>query len=140
MQRLPRFIIDSVAMVARMKAGRVDEALRLCAEFLTRSRCTRRELQQLVGKLMFVAAVVRPGRLFLSRAMGKLRGSRRSSHHIKLNRGFRSDMKWWLLFLRSFNGIGLLRQPVTISACDFRLGCDASAVGGVRTGGLRGFL
>lgn len=123
-------IIDSVAMVARMKAGRVDEALQLCASFLTRARCSRRELQQLVGRLMFIASVVRPGRLFLSRAMGKLRGSARSSHHIKLGAGFRRDMRWWLLFLRSFNGIGLLKQPTPISASDLRIGCDASDFGG----------
>ena len=44
-------------------------------------------------------------------------------HHIRLNRGFKSDLEWWALFLPTWNGITMMSsvcrtQPMTTVTSD----------------------
>ena len=76
-----------------------------------KSTCTLKELQKLIGKLQFVCAVIRPGRLFLARMLELLRsfGSDTSKHtHKTITTEFVKDIKWWKHYLPQFSGTSLL--------------------------------
>ena len=64
--------------------------------FRAQHRCTVKALQSLIGRLRFIALVVKPGRTFLRRMIRLLKGCasrpRRSSSHITINAGFRKDV------------------------------------------------
>ena len=68
--------------------------------------CTLKELQCLVGKLQFICAVVRPGKLFLSRMLEFLRNM--TSSRVDISEEFQKDIKWWIKFLPEFQGTGIL--------------------------------
>ena len=70
--------------------------------------CRRRELESLLGLLHHAARVVRPGRSFVHRLVTHLRGRRQGNHFIRLNREARRDLRWWQMFLESWNGVSIL--------------------------------
>ena len=69
---------------------------------------TKTELQSLIGELAFVCKCVRPGRLFLSRLLDTHRSLRRPHHRIKLTADFKKHLRWWLCFLRVYNGVSFM--------------------------------
>ena len=91
-------------------------------EWLTRCECSVKDIQQLVGKLQFICAVVRPGRLFISRMLEELRNTRVGERR-QISTEFKKDVRWWLKFLPQFDGVGILwmlqvKQPDCVAASD----------------------
>jgi len=62
----------------------------------------------LIGQLQHACRVVRAGRTFPRRMIDLSMVAKELHHHIRLNRGFRSDLQWWSLFLEGWNGISLV--------------------------------
>eukprot|EP00058_Branchiostoma_floridae_P008530 XP_002594018.1 hypothetical protein BRAFLDRAFT_68542 [Branchiostoma floridae] len=60
-------LFDTVSMMRRVPQFRLDEVSPLVAQWLHKRKATKRDLQSLIGKLVFVSACVPPGRLFVSR-------------------------------------------------------------------------
>ena len=64
--------------------------------WLTKCSFTKRELQQLLGKLSYVSACVRPGRAFMSRLLNALRlcfsAPRQTVHPVSDD--LRADINW----------------------------------------------
>ena len=60
--------------------------------------------QSLIGILNFACKVVPPGRPFLQRIIHLTRKVNKPYHHIKLNAGFREDIRMWQIFLDQWNG------------------------------------
>lgn len=56
---------------------------------------TKRELQQLIGKLNWAPRVIRGGRTFLRRLIDLMGSVKRNSHHVRLNGHARADLAWW---------------------------------------------
>jgi len=96
--------LDSVQGLSRIDDERLREILDLVRQWATRSRCTKRQLQSLLGKLNFVCNVCRPGRTFLSRMIALLSKARHPRHHLRLTKAFKMDLKWWSTFLPEWNG------------------------------------
>ncbi|XP_077977557.1 uncharacterized protein LOC144433121 [Glandiceps talaboti] len=69
---------------------------------------SKRQLQSIIGKLMFIAACVRPGRLFVSRMLKLLKKLKRNHHKTRLTGGFKKDIMWWLEYLPLYNGISMI--------------------------------
>ncbi|XP_065884054.1 uncharacterized protein [Dysidea avara] len=67
-------------------------------------------MESLVGKLAHACKVVRPGKTFLRHLYQKLSQTAQPYHHISFNMPVRSDLMWWALFLRSWNGVSILRE------------------------------
>lgn len=62
-----------------------------------------------------------PTRIFLQRLNDLSRSVPKLHHHIKLNASARADIKWWLDFQPSWNGIGLMIRE---NAADINLRMD----------------
>ena len=73
------------------------------------STFTRRQLQSLLGELSFVTACVRPGRIFMSRLLNRLRSlPSKPPSCFPVTRDMLSDIDWWLTFLSHFNGSAMI--------------------------------
>ena len=109
---------------------RLEEILNLVVKWKTKKEATRKEVESLFGKLNFIAAVVRPGRIFMSRILTFLKGLPKSGTH-KIPSFLRKDVEWWSVYLPPYNGISMMAieewsAPDTIFASDACLsGCGA---------------
>jgi hypothetical protein len=117
--------IDSEALQLRLPEGKLLALKELITSWRGRRWCLKSELQSLAGKLQHACKVVRPGRSFLRRVFELLKGTHHAHHHIRLNSGMRSDLAWWDLYLKSWNGISILR-PLRLSVPDHEIFTDAS--------------
>ena len=116
--------LDTQALTLRLPAGKLTELKCLIISWTHRKACTKRDLQSLVGKLQHACKVVRPGRSFLRRMFELLKGVLRKQHFIRLNKSFHSDLRWWQLFLDSWNGVAMIGSREWSPA--FHLYSDAS--------------
>ena len=109
--------INTLDMTLSVPPFRVSELHQELHKWLHKSSFTRHELQQLLGKLSFVSACVRPGRAFMSRLLNALRAcfSRPKNASFPLTVELRSDLDWWLFFLSQYNGISVIPSNVLIS-------------------------
>ena len=105
-----------------------------------KSTGTKKTLQQLLGKLMWVSRCVRFSRPFMGRLLGQLR----AMHHLPTNKktplseDSKLDIRWWARFLRRFNGVQMMfpDDPLLLSLEDLadvgaHINCgDAQMMGG----------
>ncbi len=117
--------IDSITMQLRLPAEKLAALLVLIQSWLHRQSCTRRELESLVGSLHFACSVVRSGKTFLRRVFELLSVARKRHHYIRLNQSFRSDLRWWDLFLAPLNRRPLAR-PIIPASQRITFASDAS--------------
>lgn len=107
--------LDSVGMTLSLDAERVGELKQLLAEWMTKFTASRQELQKLCGLLNFASFVVRSGRTFFARILDQLRRIPASASALDKfpieGPNFHLDIKWWLTFIDSWNGISLLPPP-----------------------------
>ena len=121
---------DTESLTLEVTRDRLDELLRLLDQWSHRTRASRKELQSVIGKLNFVASVVRPGRVFISRLLNHLRGLPETGAH-DIPSDVHKDLMWWARFLPKYNGVSMMPlqdwcQPDSIFASDACLvGCGA---------------
>ena len=120
--------VNTVDLTLSVTPDRLHEIETLLLQWISRRSATKSELQSLVGKLSFVSKCVRQSRLFLSRILALLRTLKHNHYHTKLSREFHRDIKWWLRFLRTYNGVSVI--PSTLwSAPDGVFSTDACLTG-----------
>ena len=95
-----------------MPAEKLDHQRTLLAERGDKKACTCRVLESLINHLNQACKVVHPGRSFL-RMMIDLQHHCMNVHHIHLNCGFWSDLKWWKMFATTWNGTSYLASNTT---------------------------
>ena len=102
------FQLDTMEMTVSLPPEKLGRIARLVQEWLSRTCCTKSELDSLIGQLQHASAMVRAGRSFLRRMIVLAKSRHSPSHYIRLNKSFRSDLMWWHTFLKDWNGITLL--------------------------------
>ena len=115
-------LVDGRNKTMSILPERKTELLSELHSWLNRENCTLKDIQKLIGKLQFVCAVVRPGRIFLSRMLDTWR-SMNESDRVAIDPKFRKDINWWLEFLPGFEGMGILwmhqmKEPDLVAASD----------------------
>jgi len=73
--------------------------------FCHKTRATKRQLQQLAGRLNWACRVVYGGRTFLRRILTLMNSLQKQSAKCLLTKEFFKDIDWWLRFLEVFNGL-----------------------------------
>ena len=99
--------INSDTMEIYVTPDRIRELQLELYAWDSRTACTRKQLESLIGKLSFVCSCVRPGRLFLCRLFEALRGFPQSGFR-NIGIEMRKDIHWWQKFLPVFRGVGML--------------------------------
>ena len=106
--------IDTIAAQLRLPADKLGRIQSLLGKWGDRKACLQKGLESLAGLLNHACKVVRAGRSFLRRMLDLLHTVPMHPlrpHPIRLNRGFRSDLAWWRLFVERWNGISFLAPP-----------------------------
>lgn len=127
--------IDSINMIIRIPADKLQEISQLIVKALERHKLTCRELESLVGKLSFFCKAVRPGRAFLRRFYDIMKTVKKPHHYIRINSCLKEDFNMWLSILETFPGQAYFPdttwtdnnviQLFTDSAGSADLGCGA---------------
>jgi len=115
-------LVDTQSMTLHLPQEKVTKLLQLLTTFSQRSRASRRQLQQLVGKLSWASHVVHGGRIYLQRVLDRLRPLQLTHHKAKLDTEFQADIQWWIQCLKIFNKKSLLPKdtstiPIFTDAC-----------------------
>ena len=93
--------LDSQEMMARLPADKLQRIRSLLATWLRKRKVTKREILSLVGL-------------------------RRLSFFTCLSKDFRSDLRWWHLFVHAWNGVSFLECSPTPRPPDVYIETDAS--------------
>ena len=118
-------LVDTEKMLFEVLGDRLSDLETELLQWTQFSTLTRHQFQSLLGKLSFVTAYVRPGRIFMSRLLNRLRSLPYKQSRFPVTSDMLSDIDWWLSFLPHFNGSAM------IASCpsdfhDVLFTCDSS--------------
>ena len=120
-------LFNTITMTVEVTPQRLTEIRSLIERWLEKDSATLKEIQSLLGKLNFVAACVRPSRIFVSRMLNWLRSIYHSSNiQHSIPDEVRKDLLWWHKFLPIYNGISLMEYDewsVVFSSDSCLTGC-----------------
>lgn len=113
---------NSETQTLHLPMAKLQEFRTLLTEFRTRTRASRRQLQQLAGKLNWACQVIRGGRTYLRRILNLIQPLRQANHKIRLDNNFYADIDWWINYIDLFNcrpvfAIPTVDAPVFMDAC-----------------------
>ena len=103
---------------------KLREIINLCKSWLGKQTCTKKELQSLLGSLLYITKCVRVSRVFLNRMLDLLRAADKQQK-IALTQPFLKDLHWFQTFLPQFNGTAFFDHP----RVQGEISLDASLVG-----------
>ena len=106
-------LIDTENMTISVTEERMVEIKELLLKWGKKKVCRKKELQSLIGKLCFICKCVRQSRIFLNRLLEVLRSvDWEASSRIKLSPDFHKELKWWSMFMSTFNGVAFIPSPI----------------------------
>ena len=103
-------LFNSETMTIKVTEERLNEIKLLLRTWLDREKASLRDIQSLIGKLNFVAACVKSGRIFISRLIKWLKvlyKEKPGTLHI-IPEFAKKDILWWYRFLPHYNGISMM--------------------------------
>ena len=118
--------INSVEMTIRLPQQKLVELQGALQDFLLKRRASKRQLQQLIGRLNWASRVVHGGRTFLRRLIDVQNGLRQANHKVIIQGSARADVEWWADFLATFNGKSLILDSIPVDL----MSMDACNMGG----------
>ena len=107
--------MDTASWQLRLPQEKLLRTRTRVAAWRSKRSCTKRDLLSLIGLLQHACRVVRSGRSFLRRMINLSTVAQEPHHHIRLNKGFRSDLEWWATFLPRWNGVGVIGRNIRVS-------------------------
>ena len=93
--------VDSVEATLSIPPPKFTEILQDCVELNKRTRFTKRQLQRIIGKLMFINKVVKLARIFVNRLLNQLRNM---GAYANMSTEVKKDINWFCAFVEKFNG------------------------------------
>ena len=103
----PSSQITCLGIIVNAKAGTLSEKLQkikqMCSRWLGKVQATRKQIQKLLGHLLYIHKCIPPARLFTNRILQTLRSTPRVGY-VKLSPSFHKDVNWFCVFLEYFNG------------------------------------
>ena len=121
-------LLDSVAQTVSCTPERVVELTELLRALRRQRVIQRRHAESLIGKLSFAAKVLPGARPFLRRMLDTVHAckSRRPTAPLRIDTGFRADVRFWLAHFSSWNGSERWRSA---RSAPFVFASDASLAG-----------
>lgn len=122
--------LDTKQMCMRLPMPKVKELQENIVYLLGKKKVTLKEMQSLIGSLNFACRVVRPGRAFSRRLIDSTSNLTKPHHRIRITQAIRDDLKVWLDFLNTFNGVTMIHDRFWESNERLELYTDASGGNG----------
>ena len=85
--------------------GKLEDLRQEVNLWQSRKRATKRDLRRLLGKISWIAGVVRAARPFMRRVINLLRTVSRPNHHVRVSAAAKQDLKWLATLSTRFNGV-----------------------------------
>ena len=117
-------LIDTVKGTVSIPPEKLDQINATVRQWLSKSVVSKRQLQSLLGLLLYVHKCVKPARIFVNRMLELLRSSH-ASQRITLTTDFKRDLQWFATFLPQYNGVSMYDHKVI----DMSLELDACLTG-----------
>lgn len=125
------YAIDTNLMTVAVPFDKLLDLITECEKWATKSRASKKMIQALAGRMLYVANGIKPARRFTARILATLRamGEREWT---TLSSDFKADVAWFVNFAAIANG----RFYYTPYRVEVPLECDSSlhAAGGVGVG------
>ena len=121
-------LVDSQARTMSVPPEKLASIVTMCQQWTNKKSCTKRQLQSLLGSLLFISKCVRPARIFLNCMLAFLRGMGAQKITTLTSEFFR-DLNWFCTFFRQFNGV-VYYDPRPIQA-ELHLDACLTGMGGV---------
>ena len=83
----------------------------------------------LIGKLIFLSRVIRPGRVFLRRLISLSTKAKKLFHKVRLSAEAQLDIVWWTKCANSWNGKSVFYEDRWLTSVDLSMYTDASGFG-----------
>ena len=96
-------LIDSIRLEAGLQRDKIKHIREALCRWECRKSCTLTELQSLIDTLHFACKVVPPDRPFLQRMIALTKDLVKPHYHIRLNNGFREDLRMWKQLIDNWN-------------------------------------
>lgn len=97
-------LVNTVMFTLEVPPARITELVAEFRVWTKSSLFTKKQIQSLLGKLSFVTACVKPGRIFMACLLNRIRACNAASRHRYLiTNDTQLDLQWWLHFLPKFN-------------------------------------
>ena len=102
-------LFNTESMTIEITPERLLEIKKLIKLWLHKEKASLKDIQSLLGKLNFIAACVRPGRLFVSRMLRWLKAlhSSNTKYHM-IPTYVKKDLLWWHRYLPLYNGVSMM--------------------------------
>ena len=97
-------LIDTVTLTVSLPEDKLIQLKGEIKIFLSKTWSSKRQLQQLAGRLNWACKVVYGGRTFLRRVLDQMNTLPSPASRCHLSPEFHRDMEWWDQFLLCFNG------------------------------------
>ena len=118
-------VVDRVEFSTSVPVKKLQVIKDMCNQWGTKAICTRKELQSVLGSLLYVAKCVKYARFFLNRMLALLLGNT-GSKIIKITKEFKQDLNWFQRFLLVYNAVSFFNytpsKSVHLDACPSGLG------------------
>ena len=119
-------LIDSVTGTISIPQEKLDQIKDTVRDWMGKNVCTKRQLQSILGLLLYIHKCVKPARVFLNRMLDLLRSSS-NNQNIALTSEFKRDLGWFAKFLPLYNGVSLydhkqVHQILELDGCLTGLG------------------
>ena len=113
--------LDTEKFEASIPRDKLEKILSVCFQWKDRVSCKKRELQSLLGSLLYISKCVHSSRPFLNRMLDLLRASNKQES-VSLNEEFQRDLNWFCEFLPDFNGSAFFKHDqidgeIELDAC-----------------------
>ena len=95
--------VNAVLKTIAIPQTKLADIVRTVDEFSRKTFMSKKELQSLLGKLLYISKIIRPARGFLNRMLQTLRNMSNMTR-IKIDEEFTRDLNWFRVFVRTFNG------------------------------------
>ena len=90
-------------MTISIAPEQVDEIQAELDSWCNRAKMSHKQLESLIGKLLFTSQVIRMGQMFLAHLLDELRGSPKWGY-IAVPVSIMQDVKWWQYIMPILNG------------------------------------
>ena len=129
--------IDTISMTLCLPPPKLERLCREIRRWETLRSCSKREFLSIIGQLQHACCVIKQGRSFLRHMIDLYKVVRELHHKVRLNAGFRSDIRWWGYFLPIWKGTFQISSLIKvdpsitlISDTSGSWGCGAFTSGG----------
>ena len=120
--------IDIARNVLSIDSNKLQAIYDECCMVRHKKKLSKKGMQSLLGKLIYIHKCVKPARIFINRILHLFRTT--TGRTILLSESFYRDIEWFVRFLASFNGTTYIQRDMMTHADSLYLDASLMGIGG----------